>query len=103
MKFFSEIRSSLPPKAEYRFYMLAPSFLGVAQRQTKMKQLSRALCIAMVLAVSGTAIAQSSPEVKKSKNGICHAKGSESNDRTKNFKPYSSMSACLKSGGQRPK
>ncbi len=68
-----------------------------------MKQLSRALCIAIVLAVSGTAIAQSNPPVKKSKNDICHAKGSTYYSRTKTFTPYSSMDACLKSGGRRPK
>ncbi len=70
-----------------------------------MKQLSRALCIAIVLAVSGTAIAQSksNPPVKKSKSEICHAKGSTYYSRTKTFKPYSSMNACLKSGGRRPK
>ena len=67
-----------------------------------MKQLFRALCIAIVLAVSGTAIAQSNPPVKKSKNDICHAKGSTYYSRTKTFKPYSSMDACLKSGGRRP-
>lgn len=70
-----------------------------------MKQLSRALCIAIALAVSGTAIAQSksNPPVKKSKSGICHAKNSEYYSRTKKFTPYSSMDACLKSGGRRPK
>ena len=69
-----------------------------------MKQLSRALCIAIVLAVSGTAVAQSSssPPVKKSKNYVCHAKGSTYYSRTKTFTPYSSMDACLKSGGRKP-
>ncbi len=68
-----------------------------------MKQLSKALCIAIALAVSGMAIAQSNPPVKKSKNDICHAQGTRYYSRTKTFKPYSSMDACLKSGGRRPK
>ena len=41
--------------------------------------------------------------VKKSKSGICHAKGSTYYTRTKNYTPYPSMEACLHSGGRRPK
>ena len=43
------------------------------------------------------------PPVKKSKSGICHAKGSTYYGRTKNYAPYETMEACLKSGGRRPK
>ena len=43
------------------------------------------------------------PEVKKSNNAICHAKGTAYYSRTKNYTPYTSMEACLKDGGRRPK
>lgn len=43
------------------------------------------------------------PPVKKSKSGICHAKGSTYYGRTKNYKTYETMEDCLKSGGRRPK
>jgi hypothetical protein len=70
-----------------------------------MSQLSRALCIAIALAISGTAIAQSTsnPPVNKSTSGVCHDKKSQYYSRTKTFKPYSSMDACLKSEVRRPK
>ena len=43
------------------------------------------------------------PSVKKSKNGICHAKDTTYYKRTKNYTAYNSMDACLKSGGRKPK
>ncbi len=47
--------------------------------------------------------AEEVPPVKKSKSGICHPKGGTYYKRTKNYRPYSSMEACLKSGGRKPK
>ncbi len=45
-----------------------------------------------------------SPNVKKSKSGICHSKDSSSSySRTKNFTAYQSLELCLKSGGRCPK
>lgn len=41
--------------------------------------------------------------VKKSNSGICHAKDSRWYSRTKNFTPYDTLDACLKSGGRLPK
>ncbi|KLV06285.1 hypothetical protein ABT56_09710 [Photobacterium aquae] len=41
--------------------------------------------------------------VKKSTSGICHDSNSASYQRTKNFTPYNSLSACLESGGRLPK
>ena len=43
------------------------------------------------------------PPVKKSMSGICHVRGSTYYSRTKNFTPYESLEACLKSGGRLPK
>ena len=40
--------------------------------------------------------------VKKSSSGICHCPGSSSYKRTSNFTPYSSIEACLESGGREP-
>jgi hypothetical protein len=53
--------------------------------------------------LSFQAFATESPPVKKSKSGICHPKGGTYYSRTKNYTPYSSMEACIKSGGRRPK
>ena len=61
-----------------------------------------ALALVTSLAFSGLALADE-PPVKKSKSGICHVKGSTYYGRTKNYTPYDSMEACLKSGGRRPK
>ena len=44
-----------------------------------------------------------SPPVKKSKSGICHPQGGTYYSRTKNYTPYQTMAACIKSGGRRPK
>ena len=44
----------------------------------------------------------SDPPVKKSRSGICHPKGGTYYGRTKNFKAYNSMEACLQSGGRAP-
>jgi len=41
--------------------------------------------------------------VKKSRSGICHAPGSTYYARTLNFKPFTSIESCLKSGGRLPK
>lgn len=41
--------------------------------------------------------------VKKSRSGICHDTSSRYYSRTKRFKPFNSLSQCLKSGGRLPK
>ncbi|MBT43521.1 MAG: HNH endonuclease [Idiomarina sp.] len=41
--------------------------------------------------------------IKKSNSGICHAEDSRWYSRTKNFTPYDTLDACLKSGGRLPK
>lgn len=43
--------------------------------------------------------AQATP-VKKSSSGLCHSHESAYYDRTQNFTPYSSVTACLQSGGR---
>ena len=48
-------------------------------------------------------VANSNPPVKKSNSGICHPLGGTYYDRTKSFKPYPSMEACIQSGGRAPK
>lgn len=42
-------------------------------------------------------------QVKKSKSGICHDTSSASYNRTKNFEAFSTIEACLHSGGRLPK
>jgi len=43
------------------------------------------------------------PAIKKSNAGICHAKGTNFYNNTKNFTAYASISDCLDSGGRLPK
>lgn len=45
---------------------------------------------------------QISGVVKKSSSGICHAPGTTYYDRTTNYTGYSSLQACLSSGGRLP-
>ena len=43
------------------------------------------------------------PAVKKSTAGLCHALGTRYYAATKTFTPYTSVQACLNSGGKLPK
>ncbi len=43
------------------------------------------------------------PPVKKSKSGICHAKGTSYYAQTKNYTAFNSLEECLKAGGRRSK
>lgn len=65
------------------------------------------LLLGMVSSLSyipyAVAASEKEPQVKNSKSGICHPKGSSYYKRTKTFTPYKSMEACLKSGGRKPK
>ncbi len=62
---------------------------------------------AAILACSGIgasiAIANDEPPVKKSKSGICHAKGTPYYAQTKNYTAFNSLDECLKAGGRMPK
>ncbi len=62
-----------------------------------------ALASLMVLGFPALAIADTEPEVKKSRNGICHDRDSTSYERTRKFEPYDSMAACIASGGRSSK
>ena len=61
-----------------------------------------AIALSVLLGLS-TPVNADEPPVKKSKSGICHAKGSTYYSRTKNYTSYQTMEACLKSGGRKPK
>jgi hypothetical protein len=45
----------------------------------------------------------SSPQVKLSRSGICHEKGTEYYDQTKRFRSFGSVEDCLAAGGRLPK
>jgi hypothetical protein len=66
-----------------------------------------AIVTSVVLAALTTAFAaepvEADPPVKKSTSGICHAKGTAYYAQTRTFEPFSSMQACLDSGGRYPK
>ena len=65
-----------------------------------MRYFQRCLLAVMLLIVSGVASAE---VVKKTSSGICHPPASSYYDRTKNFRPFDSVEACLASGGRLPK
>ena len=48
-------------------------------------------------------IQSNSPNVKKSTSNICHEKGSQYYQQTKEYKSFSSIEDCLKSGGRLPR
>ena len=54
----------------------------------------------MVLAAGVTHAAD--PAVKKSSSGICHDSSSPNYKQLKDFTPYKTIDACLKSGGKMP-
>jgi hypothetical protein len=62
---------------------------------------------AVILACSGIgatiAIANDEPPVKKSKSGICHAKGTSYYAQTKNYTAYDELEECLQVCGKRSK
>ena len=43
------------------------------------------------------------PNVKKSTAGICHKKGSQYYNQTKNFESFATITDCLNSGGRLPR
>ena len=55
------------------------------------------------LILSGCSYDKNNPSVKKSSTGICHQKGSEYYEKTKNFTSYDSINDCVSSGGRLPK
>jgi hypothetical protein len=62
------------------------------------------VAIVALLLILGTAhLLNRNPAVKKSSTGICHQKGTDYYEKTKNFTPYNSIDGCLKSGGRLPK
>ena len=46
---------------------------------------------------------QNSPEVKLSRTGICHARGSRYYQQTRNFTAYATVDECLRAGGRLPR
>jgi hypothetical protein len=49
------------------------------------------------------ATAQAGPEVKMSRNGICHVRGSRYYGQTIHYTPYPSIKACINAGGRMPR
>lgn len=46
---------------------------------------------------------QNSPEVKLSRNGICHTRASRYYQQTRNFTAYATLDECLRAGGRLPR
>lgn len=59
--------------------------------------------IALLFALFFTTPASASDTVKKSRSSICHDVNSPYYSKTTNYTPYSSIEACLSSGGRLPK
>jgi endonuclease YncB( thermonuclease family) len=69
-------------------------------------QLIRAGWLAAILLLAGSASSGATPpepEVKKSKAHICHERGTAGYEQTLHFTAFTSIDACLKSGGRLPK
>jgi len=69
----------------------------------KMSRWTAAAVLASSGIVASMAIASDEPSVKKSKSGICHAKGTSFYNQTKNYTAYNSLEECIKAGGRMPK
>jgi hypothetical protein len=68
------------------------------------KVLPLSLILALAVSVGSYANSTTSnPHVKQSSSGICHDKNSRSFNRTKNFKPFDTIAACIDAGGRLPK
>jgi hypothetical protein len=68
------------------------------------KVLSLSLLITLVISFgSFAANPNSEPRVKQSSSGICHDKSSGSFNRTKNYIPFDTITACIDAGGRLPK
>jgi hypothetical protein len=73
--------------------------IPLSQEKIMFKYLIFLLAVTSVLA---TSLAHATP-VKQSSSGICHDISSPYYERTKNFKPFSSLDSCLSAGGRLPK
>jgi hypothetical protein len=68
------------------------------------KVLYLSLLLALVISFgSYAANSISDPQVKQSSSGICHDNSSGSFNRTKNFIPFDTITACIEAGGRLPK
>lgn len=65
-----------------------------------LKAVAKTLFALVLIVSAGTVQAEL---VKKSKSGICHPPASSYYDRTKNYRAFNSVDACLQSGGRLPK
>jgi hypothetical protein len=71
---------------------------------TLSKVLPLFLLLGLVISfVSFAANPNSEPLVKQSSSGICHDNSSASFNRTKNYIPFDSITACIETGGRLPK
>lgn len=68
-----------------------------------MKRILTILIVGFLLSAYSFADDGSQPNVKKSKNNICHDKSSRSYNRTKTYTPYNTIEECLASSGRLPK
>lgn len=66
-------------------------------------KLYKTVCLVLVAGLFAFPAIGSDLPVKKSKSDICHPLGGTYYARTKNYTPYPTMEACIKSGGRYPK
>jgi len=75
--------------------------------QTILRRIASVLLVSGVLMMPVGSYAKTikivDPMVKKSTTSICHAKGTRYYKQTLKFTAYSTLKACLKSGGRMPK
>lgn len=67
------------------------------------KRLVTLSALALAASLLAPSAMAADPPVKKSKSNICHPKNGRYYHKTKNFTPFDSMDACIKSGGRAAK
>jgi hypothetical protein len=80
--------------------LLKGAGLMLANNKNMKKIFLASIILTSVVFLSGCS---SDPAVKKSNTSICHKKGTNFYNNTKNFTAYDSIEKCLNSGGRLPK
>ncbi|WP_211262087.1 HNH endonuclease family protein [Marinomonas fungiae] len=70
---------------------------------SQMQIMKTLLSAFLLIGLSNPALAEADQPIKKSKSSICHRPNTEHYSKTKNFKVYDTIEACLASGGRLPK
>ena len=65
--------------------------------------MKRIIVLSLLIIMAFVDVGLAAKTVKKSKSGICHCPKGQYYKRTKKFKRFQTIEACLASGGRHPK